>query len=176
MVCFVTLLSMVLAGSPLAAAPEGSPTQDAWKGKPRSEIVVVLGAPDKVTTAKDGTETLVYRLFRVDEGTALDPELVLLQVPGVGLVGRRPSGSDPLAGQRTTVEPNLLDKRGHSTGGVTTTESQSVSWSKKDGKTVSPELNRSSKVSRKVKLTFRLDASGEVFDWSVEPKTGEVSG
>ena len=141
---------------------------DPWKGKEASAVLELLGPPQKQSTSKAGDESWVYRFVRVVEGDLADPSLTLLEVPGVGLVGRRPEdggGSAPTV----SVEPTVLDEQGHPTGGLTTTESRSMSWSKDKGKVVSGEPPPGSS-SRKIKLTFRLDATGRVVDWDVQPK------
>jgi hypothetical protein len=158
-----------LAGTAPLAQHDAHEAKDAWQGKPRSEVVTLLGEPDKTTRSKEGS-TIVYRLFRIEQGAPADPELVPVLVPGVGLVARRSEQSDPFGGRSTTFEPTVLDEEGHPSGGLTTTESRSVTWSKKEGATVRSEGSQRAATHRRVKLAFHLDGVDRVRDWTVDPK------
>lgn len=158
-----------LAGSSIPAADPAAPEPDPWNGKPRAEIVRLLGEPAKAKKDRDGRETLTYTFYRMAPDAPPHPDALLLVVPGVGLVARvdRGRAPDPMA-----MEPPQYDKEGRAAGGgLSQTSSASTSYDPKTG-----EVSHSSTgpdnplVGGKVKVRFVLAADGRVETWSVSGK------
>lgn len=152
-----------------AHAGDSPAGEDPWHGKPRSEIVKLLGEPDKAKPVRGGGETLAYTLYRIAPDAPPHPQALLIEVPGVGVVARIDRS---LGAERMTIEPPMYDEQGRPVGGgLTSTRGASTSYDLDEGK-----LSRSSTqddkplVAGKVKVRFVLDASGQVVDWSVSGK------
>lgn len=153
------------------AAHSAPPVADAWIGRPRSEVVALLGEPDRTSRGREGGQTLTYKFLRLREGAEAEAAIVVLDVPGVGHVARVPRNVDPFAGESVTIEPAAVDGRGRPTeGGLTTTHTSRVSWDPKDGPPPPVERPRPLPVAGKVKLTLELDATGHVRSWSQTPR------
>jgi len=158
-----------LAAIPLIFAQAAPQAADPWTGRPRSEVVALLGEPDRASNGRGG-ETLTYKLLRLRDGADPGPELIALDVPGVGRVARVVRTDDPFRGETVTIEPVGIDARGHAAGGgVTTERKETVSWDPKDGPPPSIRRPRELPVAGKVKLTFQMDAAGRVRSWSASP-------
>jgi len=158
-----------LAAFAVRAADPKAPEADPWEGKPRAEIIRLLGEPSKAKKGADGRETLTYTFYRIAPDAPPHPDALLLHVPGVGLVARvdRGGAPDPL-----TLEPPQYDDQGRAAGGgLTRTSSASTSYDPKTGevshKSTGPD---NPLVAGKVKLRFVLDAGGLVTDWSAPGK------
>jgi hypothetical protein len=147
----------------------GAPPSDDLVGTSREEIVALLGRPTKAEFSKSG-EKLLYRLVRPEGDIRSDPDLLLVELPGIGLVGRRLSELAGPEGRQTTLEPTTVDEQGRSvSGGMTDQESRSITWSKEEGKVVTPDQAGEAPALRRVKLTLWLDSNGRVASWSLDP-------
>ena len=168
-----TALCAALAVVALAWTPARSQTEpaeaDPWNGKPRSEIVKLLGEPDRTKAGRDGCETITYTLYRIGADAPPHPAALLVHLPGVGLVARVDKPHD--AGSMT-VEPPVYDEQGRPAGGgLGTTHSASSSYDPKTGTlTRTSSEGDNPQVTRKVKVRFVLDPSGRVVDWSAPGK------
>jgi hypothetical protein len=161
----------VLAGAGALGGEPESTDPDPWTGKPRPEIVRLLGEPDKAKTDRDGVETLTYKFFRVDPDAPPGPAALLIHVPGVGLVSRVDKkltrDADPMY-----VEPTVLDEQGRRTGGgATPSQSASTSYDPKSGETTKTWDGHDNPVVKgKATVKFVLDTDGRVVDWSASGK------
>lgn len=165
-------LLLVGAASVFAAGSETAPAPpDPWVGKRKADAIALLGEPDKSKQHRGGGETLVYKLIRV--GADFDPRTParLVELPGVGLVGRVDKSRSPGA---LGLEPSSLDDEGRLIpGGVAESRSASASYDPKTGKTERSGLGDPPLAppgGGKFKLTLELDAQGMVTDWSVSSK------
>jgi heat shock protein HslJ len=142
---------------------------DPWAGKNRTDVVMLLGEPNKTKSANGG-EILTYKLVRLDEGAMPPVGMRVLGVPGIrGLVGTRtPSGA--INGDEVAINPTEVDGKGRGTGGgVEIEESSSISWNTKD-----KQLERSWEdrpaTRGKLTLKFHVSADGTIETWSMSPK------
>jgi hypothetical protein len=154
-----------------ADAPRAA-DDDPWMGKPRREVVSLLGSPNKTKTGHD-KEVLTYKLFRLDPGSALSPRVLVVDVPGVGLVGR--VQPDPDAGApKMDYEPTGFDEDGRPVpGGFDDSQTTSMSWDAEAGKLKRDdglEDLEAPSLGAKLTLKFELDRDGRVASWSVSPK------
>jgi hypothetical protein len=109
-------------------------------------------------------------MYRVDGQGSSDPDLILAELPGVGLVARRLSEMAAVDGGEMTIEPTTVDEHGRTTpGGVRANEDQSVTWESEEGKIVTPERPEPDARLRRMKLTLRFDASDRVTSWEADP-------
>jgi hypothetical protein len=161
---------IALICAPCAWAAEPDPSADPWKGKSRSEVLTLLGDPTKAKKSENGEELLIYRFVRLDENAVAPVGMAVLNVPGIGVVGRR-LGADTREQPEVGIEPTELDKRGHRTGGGVTEqeESHTITWDK-EGKHVEPAWEERPATRGKVTLKLWLNRDGEVASWSVSPK------
>lgn len=161
-------MACVAASAAPAAGPE-APAADPWNGKPRAEVVELLGEPNKAKTAKDGRETLTYMFDRIAPDAPPHPEVMLLHVPGIGVVARVARGGAPDA---IEMEPTVYDKEGRPAGGgPTRTNRASTSVDAKTGEvTQSPSSQEMPRLLGKVKLRLVLGAERRVESWSVTGK------
>ena len=168
----LSLLLLLVVGlvlTSLVAADQND--TNAWKGAHRDDVVAILGQPNKAKKSGDG-EVLQYKLFRMHVDSRPGPGVLLIEVPGLGLVGRPSDEFDPFEGQSIAVEPSEIDGEGHLVaGGLSTTHSASGEWSKKAGGIDGPHAPaRHPVLGKKVKLKFKLNADGRVVDWTVSGK------
>jgi len=162
-------LALVTTLAVAGASVSGQDTdeKDPWTGKSRSEIIRLLGEPDKTKKSGNGTETLVYKLYRVDPDVPPSPAALLLHVPGVGLVARVDKrltrAADPMQ-----IEPTELDEQGRRVGGGTSpSRSASTSYNTDTGKVEKDwDGPDNPAVKGKIALKFVLDAEGRVTKWS----------
>ena len=158
-----------LAAASVRAADPAAPESDPWNGKPRAEVVRLLGEPDKAKVARDGRETLTYAFERLAPDAPPHPEVMLLHVPGIGIVARvdRSRSAETLE-----IEPPAYDEAGRAVGGgLTRTTKASSSYDPKSGElTESPELLDKPRVTGKVKLRLSLAPDGRVESWSASGK------
>jgi hypothetical protein len=165
----VLLVSLLVVSLARAADP-ATKEPDPWTGKPRAEVVQLLGEPDKAKTARDRRETLTYTFHRIPTDAPADPELITLHVPGVGFVARVPRGGPPDA---VGIGPPEYDQSGRPTsgGGRTQSSSASSSYDTKTGKmTTTSSESGNPQVAAKVKLQLVVGADGHVESWSVSGK------
>jgi len=158
-----------LAASLVPTADPGAPETDPWNGKPRAEVVQLLGEPDKAKTSRDARETLTYTFDRIAPDAPLHPEVMLLHVPGIGVVARVDRSRAP---DTLELEPPQYDSEGRAVGGgLTQTTKASTSYDPKTGKLTpsSVPLERP-RVLGKVKLRLALTPDGRVESWSVSGK------
>ncbi len=163
----VPLLFLMAAAAGARAAGAAEP--DPWRGKSRAEIVTLLGEPHKTTRGAAGAETLTYRLVRLDESAIAPQGMSVLNLPGIGIVGRM-HDIDPRDGREVSMGPTELDKRGRGTGGgIEEEQSFDVTWNSDKG-----QLERSwderSAIRGRLKLVFELGPAGAIERWSVSPK------
>ena len=159
-VLFQAVVGIVsLAASSLPAGDSDTLEIDPWNGKPRSEVVKLLGEPTKTKSARDGRETLTYTFHRIAPDAPPHPEVMLLQVPGIGLVARilRGGGDHSLLG----MEVPAYDEHGRTDGGSGLTQPTRKSTS------VSTSSEEMPRMLGKVKLRLVLDGDGRVESWSV---------
>ncbi len=158
-----------LAVSLVPAADPGLPETDPWNGKRRAEVVQLLGEPDKAKTARDGRETLTYAFDRIAADAPPHPEVMLLHVPGIGVVARVDRSRAPAS---LELEPPQYDKAGRAVGGgLTQTTKASTSYDPKTGEvTQSTALLEKPRVIGKVKLRLALAPDGRVESWSASGK------
>jgi hypothetical protein len=144
---------------------------DPWIGKPQTEIATLLGPADRTSHKRDGRTILSYKLVRLHEGALAGPDLIVLDVPGVGQVARVTHADDPFKGETVGIEPAGVDERGNPvTGGLTTTRTASTSWNPKEGPPPSPAARpRDLPIKDKLKLTFEIDPAGRIAAWSIDP-------
>ena len=154
---------------PGAIAGEDGGAEDPWRGKSRADVEAMLGVPDKIKKGQEG-ETLVYKMLRFAEDAEPTPGMVLLELPGVGLVGRVPEFDDPRYRETTSIEPSGYDEQGRPVaGGVSTSSSYSKSIHiGKDDNPPDPTPNAPESVG-KAKLVFHI-AGDHVRDWSISSK------
>jgi len=167
----ILLLGVVLPAVAYAGDSGSDEEQDFWTGKKRPEIVTMLGEPTKAKTSEDGSETLTYRFVRIRDGSVPSPDLEVMSLPGVGLVGRTLDrhGSD------LRVDSSGLDGDGNLLpGGPSTSRSAGSSWNKDDGwQTDGGETGTAA--SGKVKLKLQLGRDGRVESWTISPKPKKQS-
>ena len=145
--------------------------KDLWKGRHRTDVVALLGEPSKTKKASDGSTVLIYKLIRVGEKAVPGPNFRVLDLPGVGLVGRVVKNEDPSGSETPTIEPAGFDDKGRPFPGATRTETASTAWGWQTGEGTGPEPpQKGPRSGGKVRLEIVLDASGFVEDWSVSPK------
>jgi len=166
-------LITLLATGGLAAGDTAPGPEDPWIGKPSDEIVSVLGAPEKTKKIRGNGRIWTYKLLLLDETSVLDPSLRVVDVPGVGVVGRfddRPRG----VAVETTVEPTTFDKEGRPIGGgPSRTVSNSASWNPDTGelkRSYDPDEPEIATRAGKITVKFTIDDDGHVTEWSVSPK------
>jgi hypothetical protein len=160
-------LALAVSFAALSSAPAA---QDIWKGKPRQEIVALLGEPQSTKKLREGGELIVYKLVRLGPDVLPAPGMLLITLPGYGLLGRIPAGEKQE--RASEIEPIALDSEGRPVGGgMTQTESRTMTWSKKDGMSgdPAPAPGGEPQPKGKVKLSFELDRSGTVRTWSATP-------
>ena len=160
---FQTVVGIGIACLTASSVPAADPNVleiDPWNGKPRSEVVKLLGEPTKTKTARDGRETLTYAFDRIAPDAPPHPEVMLLHVPGIGVVARILRGRTPseLLGMGLPV----YDETGRADGGRGLTQPTGTSTSRNS--TSSQEMPR---LLGKVKLRLVLDGDGRVESWSV---------
>ena len=153
----------VTAAAALAPAWGGdaeSEPKDLWKGKHRTDVVALLGEPSKTKKTPDGGTVLIYKLIRVGDKAVPGPSFRVLDLPGVGLVGRQVKNEDPSYSEITTIEGGSDDEGRPVSPGVP-----------KTGERIGPAPpQKGPRSGGKVRLEISLDASGIVEDWSVSPK------
>jgi hypothetical protein len=136
---------------------------------PRAEVVKLLGEPDKTKTSRDGRETLTYTFDRIAPDAPPHPEVMLMHVPGIGVVARidRSRSSSTLE-----LAPPEYDKGGRPAGGgLTQSTKTSTSYDPKTGKvTESSGAVEKPQVRGKVKLRLVLAPNGPVESWSASGK------
>ena len=160
------MMAWVAVSAAPAAEPE-APAADPWNGKARADVVQLLGEPNRVKMAKDGRETLTYTFDRIAPDAPLHPEVMLMHVPGIGVVARidrsRPSST-------LELEPPEYDKGGRPAGGgLTQTSKTSTSYDPKTGKvTESSGALEKPQTIGKVKLRLVVAPSGVVESWSAK--------
>ena len=163
-VLFQAVVGIGIAGLAASSVPAADPDVleiDPWNGKPRSEVVKLLGEPTKTKAAHDGRETLTFTFDRIAPDAPSHPEVMLLHVPGIGVVARilRGRGDPNLLG----MEVPAYDERGRADGGTGLTQPTRKSTS------VQPKAGDQEMPRRlgKVKLRLVLDMDGRVESWSV---------
>lgn len=165
-----TIVACVILGClPLTAAAAEKKDDDPWKGKSRSEVIALLGEPAKTKDARQGGEKLVYKFVRLEEGAIPPPGVAVLEVPGIGVVGRLPQAG-AMQGGEMEVEPTETDRRGRKRGGgLTREESVSVTW--EDGKKrVERTGDDRPAIRGKVTLKLVVGPDGKVESWFVSPR------
>jgi len=162
-------LTLICLTATLAADPAANQAaEDPWIGKHRAKITNLLGEPTKSKKTDDGGETLTYKLLRLDENVTPGRDIIVLHVPGVGLVGKK-HRPDSAPEESIEIEPSGLDGEGRMVGGGLTTEnSSSRTWDPKTGEKTGdwPERDGKPATRGKFKLQFVLDPNGIVIDWS----------
>lgn len=164
------VLGSVGDGAPRAGSPEAP---DPWQGKPKSDVVLLLGDPAKTKRADDGTETLVYKLFLLEDAATPAPEMLVLNLPGVGLVGRPYDLRPPGVGPELTIEPLAVDRQGRRVGGgVTETETVSTEINLKTHEKKIAAKGEPSRpgIAKRISVSFEVGPDGRVRDWSVAGK------
>jgi hypothetical protein len=144
--------------------------EDPWVGKSREDVVTFLGEPNKTKDAGDGGEILIYKFVRLREGDIAPMGMAVLNVPGIGLVGRMPG---PAAMKLDTVieDPGTTNRRGRpAEGGLGEDEKLSVSYDADSGELERSWEERTVPSGGKATLKLHLDASGKVVSWTVSPK------
>jgi hypothetical protein len=168
----VLLLTMLLASALCGAfAEEEQKRGDAWVGKSRRDVVTLLGQPTKSKRAKDGAETLTYKLVLIDESAPPTADILVLNLPGVGLVGQVVRQTGPLGS--VTIDPLELDREGRPTGGgVSSDASSTTSWDVRSGEKRTTTTGEKAKPSIRGKVTVRFEVGGDgvVRDWTVSGK------
>ena len=106
----VVLLAGLLS-TLLAPAGEEGEAKTTWVGMSRAEIVKLLGEPGKLKKDGQGNEVLVYKLVRVAQGAYPGPDLLLVDIPEVGLVGTRLKKPDPPLGDMV-IPSTTTDRHG----------------------------------------------------------------
>lgn len=156
----------------LGAGGPATTDADPWRGKPREEILSLLGRPDK-SKSRSGKESLTYKLFRLDDESALAPGLLVADVPGVGVVGRF-ERAPAVRGDELKYQPTDFDEDGRPIpGGFREEQTASVSWDSETGKAKRDEdleIPGDSARGGRLTIKFHLDADGRVESWSVSPK------
>ncbi|HXV76875.1 MAG TPA: hypothetical protein VD788_11225 [Candidatus Polarisedimenticolaceae bacterium] len=166
-------LLLLSVASRAPAAEADAPRQDPWKGKTRSEVVGLLGEPDKTKTDKQGVLSLTYRFNRIDPMAPSQPDAIFLQVPGVGVVARIDKSRRPPP-DAMTIEPPQFDEQGRQTaGGVSETRSATTSYDI-DSKEVSHSTSASAGPpgGSRVTLRFEIGSDGRVVDWTTTGEKG----
>lgn len=149
-----------------------SESPDPWRGKSRQDVLSLLGEPTKSKTGR-GEETLTYKLIRLTLESSLAPGVLIVDLPGVGLVGKIERDPETRADD-TMYQPTEFDEEGRPiAGGFKEEPERSISWDTETGEverdwdpSLPDDLARASKLTVK----FRLNAEGLVEDWSVSPK------
>lgn len=146
--------------------------QDVWKGKHRDDVMALLGEPDKTKKARAGSSVMVYKLVRVGDDAVPGPSFRVLDLPGVGRVGRMLKNQEPQVTETITVGPSGIDEKGRpGAGGFSRTETTSVSWDPATGERTGPDPpEKGSRSGGKVRLEITLDGEGIVTDWSATAK------
>lgn len=156
-----------LAGEAAAEHKEG----DFFTGKERREIVVLLGEPAKTKSVKSG-EILSYKLVRLDDHTAPTAGMRVLDLPGIGVVGKIERAGGSPADDAMVVDPSLVDSKGRPAGGgLTGVQSAEASWDTKTRemkRPPEPQRPEAPPKGGRIKLEIRLDAGGRVQDWSIK--------
>jgi hypothetical protein len=147
---------------------EVPPAEDPWRGKRREDLELLLGVPDGERQAAHGGRVLTYKLVRLADAARAPDDVLVLDVPGVGVVGRL-SRRGPQSGAQDSVEPTEVDNRGRSVGGgITTSESHSISWDKESGN-VERSWEERPALAGRVTLRFELAGDGTITSWSAKP-------
>jgi len=173
------LVSVLLAGllpTVLALAGEKDDAKTTWVGMPRAEIVKLLGEPDKLKKDDDGNAVLVYKMVRVASGAYPGPDLLLVDVPDVGLIGRpldrrpgAPLGEIPIPSTMTDGEGRPVDTPGSSD------QRHSTSRNLKTGEveTWPEDLPKGRAVLGKLTLRLRVGSDGRITEVIVPKKHRE---
>lgn len=133
-------------------------------------MIEMLGEPHKVKRRPGGVEVLTFKLVRMMPGSVPAAGQSIIDIPRIGPCATTTSRPDPSLKESTTFEPTSVDKHGRPVaGGMTTTQSKTVSWGRGDRRQDSDALP-STATGAKVKLELVLGADGRVTDWSVSPK------
>jgi len=133
--------------------------------------VTLLGPPTKSKWAKDGAETLTYKLVLIDESARPTVDILVLNLPGVGLVGQVVKQKGPM--DFVAIDPLELDREGRPTGGgVNSGGSSSTHWdlSTKEKTTTSTGEKAKPSIRGKVTVRFEVGGDGVVRDWTVTGK------
>jgi hypothetical protein len=171
------LLAALLVTTFLTPGPGGAFAEDeqkeadAWVGKSRGDVVSLLGQPTKSKRAKDGVETLTYKMVLIDESATPTPEILALNLPGVGLVGRVDKQRGPM--DSVVFDPLEVDREGRPTGGgVNSGGSSSTQWDLKtrESNTTTTGEKAKSAIRGKVTVQFEVGGDGVVRDWNVTGK------
>jgi hypothetical protein len=158
---------VLLVCLPVLRAEDPPLAEDPWTGKSRDDVLTLLGEPTKKKADGKGFEQWTYKLVRLDPDLPPQPGVMVLNVPGIGMVGRLPEPGI-LTGSMT-LESSGYDKEGNlRSGGWQPEEGASVSYGK-DGKTVEYTDEKTPSVQGKLTLKFYL-TGGRIERWSVSPK------
>ena len=170
----IVFLVLVLCLAALPGAPsEPEPAGDPWNGKPRAEIVELLGEPKKVKMAGRDGETLTYKVYRGEAAALIRSGMRVIPVPGVGVVGIKPpdSASDLFAtGIPVTdrasgpYQPGISDRSLPVETVTRSYDAESGEWTTTGGE------KGATSTKGKIKLRFVLDAEGRVKEWSAGRK------
>ena len=124
------VLACILLASAIVFAGD---VQDPWRGKHVDEVTAILGPPNKVKESA-GVRTLSYKLMLPGDTPPLDPQIRLLQLPGVGLVAQF-IHQDTKGADAAEFEPTHVSEDGRVVaGGYNTESSANVSFDPKTGK------------------------------------------
>jgi hypothetical protein len=145
----------------LALAVLSSTDPTPFEGRTRDEIVKLLGRPSSSSREADGSERLVYKLRRLEEGVP-SPDMAVVTVPEHGTLVRQLPPEPPL--EQATVSP-ALDEYGR----PILTQELEVTFGE-DGLEKPEKPSAGPRLGKKVRLTLELDASGKVRSWTVAPK------
>jgi hypothetical protein len=158
----------ILACLSAARAADPAPAEDPWSGKTKTDVTNLLGEPTKAKKSADGS-LLTYKLLRLEQDAIPSSSMIVLDVPGIGVVARMLSDYSS-GGSDVTIEPTELDRQGRGTGGgVGEQESASISWNT-ESKTTERSWEERPAIRGKLTLKFRIDPSGAIESWSVSPK------
>jgi hypothetical protein len=166
----VPWVALLAVGCLAGAWAADAPAEDPWKGKTRADVTALLGEPTKTKTSGDGTEALTYKLYRLHEDAVPPPEVMVLNVPGIGVVGQMQQ-LDTLGAGDVALVPDERDRKGRGTGGGVGSgeESYSVEYDPKSGE-VTRSWEEKPAFRGKVTLKFQVSGDGSVESWSVSPK------
>jgi hypothetical protein len=160
---------LIVAGGVAAFAEP--PADDPWTGRTRAEIESLLGEPTKAKQSKDGSGVMTYKFVRVGPGFVPGPDILLIEVPGIGPAARSARPDDGRPRDDIAFEPTDSDSHGELIGGgVRTSRSRSVSKDLKTGVVDDDSPPPGPAGRERFKLRFELDADGRVVSWSVSPK------
>ena len=164
----LTLAGCVAAVAACGVMQSADPVE--WVGRPAADLAALFGEADKTERRSDGSTRLTYKVYRLGRRPASAEGLIVIELPGVGWIGRPIARSTPSAAA-VGIEPLELDETGLRTnGGVSREETYERSLGKGEDRSEprQPDAAPAPRHRGKLKLAFEIGAGGLIESWSAK--------